>query len=272
MRWRIRGVSHGTRNAQGCVRRGGHKPTRNPRHMKPDIQSNKVVVLSGAGISAESGLPTFRGSGGLWNSYAWQDLASPEGWRQHPEAVLAFYNERRLQAWRAAPNAGHLAIAALEAGAYEVVVITQNVDELHERAGSKNVIHLHGQLAFARGTSETRRRYRIDGSPISMGQLCEDGTQLRPDIVWFGEETEHFDEARAHVETAAKVLVVGTSLSVFPAASLVKAVRGRAEKVLASLEVDRPPFGFTVLRGKATEVLPPLVEKWIAEAGTRVNS
>lgn len=238
--------------------------------MKPEVKSNKVVVLSGSGISAESGLPTFRDSNGLWNSYSWQEVASPEGWNLRPEAVLEFYNERRAMAWQASPNAGHQAIASLEP-TYEVIVITQNVDELHERAGSKNVIHLHGQLAYARGTSEARRRYRIDGSPINIGQLCEDGTQLRPDIVWFGEETEYFEEARSHIATAAKVLVVGTSLSVFPAASLVKVARGRAEKVLVSLEVDRPPFGFTYLRGKATEVLPTLAKKWLAEAGEKFN-
>ena len=231
--------------------------------MKPDIQTNKIVILSGAGISAESGLPTFRDSNGLWNSYSWQEVASPEGWQRHPEAVLAFYNERRQQAWQAKPNAGHLAIASLEA-AYDVVVITQNVDALHERAGSRNVIHLHGQLAYARGTSAARRRYQIDGSPIFIGQLCEDGTQLRPDIVWFGEETEYFEEARLHVASAAKVLVVGTSLSVFPAASLVKVARGRAEKVLVSLDIDKPPYGFRFLRGKATEVLPKLAEQWLA--------
>src|SRR5437870_954452 len=113
--------------------------------MKPPIQPNKIVVLSGAGISAESGLPTFRDSGGLWHSYSWQEVASPAGWKERPESVLAFYNERRQQAWNAAPNAGHAAIAALEQ-AYEVVVITQNVDELHERAGSTQVMHVHGQL------------------------------------------------------------------------------------------------------------------------------
>lgn len=239
--------------------------------MKPEVQSNKVVVLSGSGISAESGIPTFRDSNGLWNSYSWEEVASPAGWKARPDVVLAFYNERRLQAWRAAPNAAHQAIAALEA-AYEVVVITQNVDDLHERAGSRNVIHLHGQLAYARGTSEARKRHRIDGDPISLGQLCEDGTQLRPDIVWFGEKVELFQEARMHVATAAKVLVVGTSLSVFPAASLVKAARGRAEKVLSSLEMQKRPYGFTFMRGKATEVLPALAINWLAQSGENADA
>jgi len=192
-------------------------------------------------------------------------LASPAGWERHPEAVLAFYNERRAQAWLAAPNAGHHAIASL-AAAYEVVVITQNVDELHERAGSQHVIHLHGQIAYARGTSEARRRYRIEDAPIHLGQRCEAGTQLRPDIVWFGEPVEFLAEARAQMASAAKVLVVGTSLSVFPAASLVKWVQEAAEKTLVSLEVDNLPEGFTFLRGRATEILPTLAARWLSEA------
>lgn len=236
--------------------------------MKPDVQPNKIAVLTGSGVSAESGLPTFRDSNGLWNSYSWEHLASPEGWRVRPQAVLEFYNERRHKAWLASPNAGHKAIASLEA-AFDVVVITQNVDELHERAGSQHVIHLHGELAYARGTSKARKRYRIDGNPISMGSLCEDGTQLRPDIVWFGEEVQFFEEARSHVASAARVLVVGTSLSVFPAASLVKAARATAQKVLVSLEVGKPPYGFNFLRGKAAEILPALAAKWLEEGPVR---
>lgn len=234
--------------------------------MKPEVQSNKLVVFSGSGVSAESGLPTFRDSNGLWNSYSWEEVSSPQGWKRNPEAVLAFYNERRLQAWHATPNAAHQAIASLETS-YDVVVITQNVDELHERAGSTNVIHVHGEIAYARGTSEARRRYRIEGSPISMGQLCDDGTQLRPDVVWFGENVQFLEEARSHIASAGKVLVVGTSLSVFPVASLVKAARGRAEKVLVALGVEKPPYGYTFLRGKATEVVPALATRWLTEAG-----
>ena len=138
--------------------------------MKPTVQPSKIVVLSGSGVSAESGLPTFRDANGLWNKYSWEEVASPAGWQRHPEVVLDFYNERRLKAWGAEPNAAHLAIASLESK-YEVVVVTQNVDELHERAGSKNVVHMHGQLAYARGTSESRKRYRIEGSPIL--RLCQ---------------------------------------------------------------------------------------------------
>ena len=213
--------------------------------MKAEVQPSKIVILSGSGLSAESGLPTFRDSNGLWNEYSWQELASPESWKLRPEAVLAFYNERRLKAWHASPNSAHTAIALLET-AFDVVVITQNVDELHERAGSSNVIHLHGQLAYARSTSSTSKRYRINDAPISLGQLCEDGTQLRPDIVWFGEQTQHMEEARLHVASAAKVLVVGTSLTVHPAASLVKVMlinsnRARSEsKAPASRRGSQP--------------------------------
>lgn len=229
------------------------------------VQARKVVVLSGSGISAESGLPTFRDAKGLWNSHSWQELASPAGWQRHPEAVLAFYNERREKAWQAQPNAAHIAIASLEA-AYEVVIVTQNVDALHERAGSTHVLHIHGELAYARGTSGTPRRYRIDGAPIAMGQLCEDGTQLRPDIVWFGEAVRHFDEARMHVASASHVLVVGTSLTVNPAASLVRYASHHAQKALVALEIEDLPNGFNFLQGKATDVVPALAAQWLAEA------
>ena len=125
--------------------------------MKPEIQPNKIVVFSGAGVSAESGLATFRDHNGMWENFSWQEVASPQGWLARPEQVLAFYNQRRAEAARAEPNAAHRAIALLER-AYEVVVITQNIDDLHERAWSSQVIHLHGELAYARGTSPRRRR------------------------------------------------------------------------------------------------------------------
>ena len=171
-----------------------------------------------------------------------------------------------MKASQAVPDAAHKAVASLEA-AYDVVVITQNVDDLHELAGSTRIIHLHGQLAYARGTLSSPKRYRIGAAPISLGQLCEDGTQLRPDIVWFGEDTQLIEQARQHVASAAKVLVVGTSLSVQPAASLVKLARGRAQKVLNCLDIGRVPFGFTFLRGNATSVIPTLTDKWLREAG-----
>jgi NAD-dependent deacetylase len=224
---------------------------------------DKVVVLSGSGLSAESGLPTFRDAAGLWRQYSWMDLASPEGWRKQPRLVLEFYNERRAKAWAAEPNAAHRAIAALEKD-FDVVVVTQNVDNLHERAGSTRVLHLHGELCFARGTGPSRQRRRIDGAPIELGQTCGEGTQLRPDIVWFGEETQHMEEARDHVESADKVLVVGTSLSVYPAASLVEYASSRAEKVLNSIEMESVPAGFEFLPGRATVVVPRITARWSA--------
>ena len=222
-----------------------------------------IAILSGSGLSAESGLPTFRDAAGLWRQHSWQDLASPEGWRRNPELVLEFYNERRARAWAAQPNEAHRAIAALEQK-FDVAVITQNVDALHERAGSKTVLHVHGELAWARGTGKSGIRYQLDGAPIHLGQLCAEGTQLRPDIVWFGEETRHMEEAREIVALADKVLVVGTSLTVYPAAGLVEFARAEAERVVNALDLDEVPTGFRFVQGRATEVVPKLVSAWVA--------
>lgn len=222
----------------------------------------KVVVLSGSGLSAESGLPTFRDAAGLWRQHSWQSLASPEGWRRDPALVLEFYNERRARAWAAEPNAAHRAIAALESR-FEVSVVTQNVDALHERAGSTRVLHLHGELAWARGTGPGRLRYHLRDAPIRLGQTCVEGTQLRPDIVWFGEETQHLDEARDLVAAAHKVLVVGTSLSVYPAAGLVDFANAAAEKVVVALELEEIPSGYQFLAETATTAVPRLVNRWL---------
>jgi NAD-dependent deacetylase len=222
----------------------------------------KIAVLSGSGLSAESGLPTFRDAAGLWRQHSWVELASPEGWQRNPALVLDFYNERRAKAWAAEPNAAHRAIASLEAR-YDVVVITQNVDALHERAGSSRVLHVHGELAYARGTGRSRLRYRIEGAPIELGQHCEEGTQLRPDIVWFGEETQHMEEAREYVAAADKVLVVGTSLTVYPAAGLIEAARADAVKMLNSLDMDEVPHGFEFRAGPATVVIPEISARWL---------
>lgn len=222
----------------------------------------RVVILSGSGLSAESGLPTFRDAAGLWRQHSWQELASPEGWARNPALVLEFYNERRAKAWSAQPNAAHAAIAALEQK-FDVAVVTQNVDALHERAGSTNVLHLHGELAFARGTGKSNRRYRIDGAPIQLGQLCDEGTQLRPDIVWFGEETQHMDTARELVAAADKVLVVGTSLTVYPAAGLVDYAGNEAQKIVVALDLEATPGGFDFRRERATVAVPALAREWL---------
>jgi NAD-dependent deacetylase len=225
--------------------------------------TDKIVILSGSGLSAESGLPTFRDAAGLWKQHSWVELASPDGWRRNPALVLEFYNERRAKAWAARPNAAHLAIASLE-DKFEVTVITQNVDALHERAGSTRVLHVHGDLAFARGTGAARNRYRIDGAPLALGQLCEEGTQLRPDIVWFGEETQFMEESARAIAAADSLLVVGTSLSVYPAAGLVDAARVDARKVLNALEMDEIPAGFEFLPGPATRIVPGVIRRWLA--------
>jgi NAD-dependent deacetylase len=238
--------------------------------MDPLVNSRKVVVLSGAGISAESGLLTFRDSNGLWENHSWQEVASPRGWRDNPVLVLKFYNERRRRASEAQPNAAHLALARLQER-YEVVVVTQNIDELHERAGSKHVIHVHGELAYARSEANERLRVRIGGEPIEVGQLASDGRQLRPDVVWFGEQVRHFDESVQHVMTAGIVLVVGTSLSVSPAASLAEYASDDAEKILVSLDVAKPPLGFKRYSNEATAAVPALVDEWLARAELNGN-
>ncbi|GAA4387989.1 NAD-dependent deacylase [Hymenobacter koreensis] len=179
----------------------------------------KIVVLTGAGISAESGIATFRAADGLWENHRIEDVASPEGWQRNPELVLEFYNQRRAAAYAAQPNAGHRALVELEQ-AYEVVIVTQNVDDLHERAGSSRVIHLHGKLREARSSRFEELVYDIDGNPIELGQHCERGHQLRPNIVWFGEAVPLMERAMEEAATADIMLVVGTSLQVYPAAGL----------------------------------------------------
>jgi len=230
--------------------------------MKPEINKNKIVIFSGAGISAESGLKTFRDSDGLWNEHSVEDIATPEGWSADPEMVLDFYNEIRIQAFQAYPNAAHKAIAKLEER-FEVVVITQNVDDLHEKAGSTNVIHVHGQLKFARSSVDENLLYLLEDKPIHIGDLCEKGSQLRPHVVWFGEEIHNYETARDHIITANRVLVVGTSLSVFPAAGILKKARFHAEKIIVTLDLEKRPHGFKLLRGKATAVVPSIVNGWL---------
>ena len=180
----------------------------------------KIVALTGAGISAESGLATFRASDGLWENHRIEDVATPEGWAANPALVLDFYNQRRAAARAAQPNAGHRALAALE-DAFEVVVITQNVDDLHERAGSSRVLHLHGKLLESRSSRHEDLVYPMSSDRIELGELCEKGHQLRPNIVWFGEAVPMMEQAMHEAATADVLLVIGTSLQVYPAAGLV---------------------------------------------------
>jgi len=179
-----------------------------------------IVVLTGAGMSADSGLKTFRDSGGLWEGYDIKEVATVQGWRKNPEKVLAFYNQRRKQAYQAEPNEGHKALANLEEH-FNVTVITQNVDHLHERAGSTNVIHLHGEISKVRSVKDPSLIYDIGGDAINLGDTAEDGEQLRPHVVWFGEMVPNMDKASDIVPDADILLVIGTSLAVYPAAGLV---------------------------------------------------
>jgi NAD-dependent deacetylase len=179
----------------------------------------KLVVLSGAGISAESGLSTFRDAGGLWEGHDVMEVASPQGWARNMDLVLEFYNARRRNLLDVAPNPGHLALVKLEA-AYDVTVITQNVDDLHERAGSSFVMHLHGELMKARSERYPELVYPWT-KDIRKGDLCERGAQLRPHVVWFGEAVPMMEPAIEAVASADIALIVGTSLQVYPAAGLI---------------------------------------------------
>jgi len=185
------------------------------------LDKNKpfLVVLSGAGISAESGLATFRDSGGLWEGYKIEEVATPEAWDNDPIKVLDFYNLRRISAQNAEPNLAHIALADLEKR-FNVQIITQNVDDLHERAGGKNVLHLHGELNKSRSTKNPNLVYKIKGPNLNYGDKCELGSQLRPHIVWFGESVPLIETAADLVQQADMFLVIGTSLQVYPAAGL----------------------------------------------------
>jgi NAD-dependent deacetylase len=180
----------------------------------------KLVVLTGSGISRESGIKTFRETGGLWESYNVTEVASPEGWAKDMELVLNFYNERRSQLKDAVPNAGHTGLVDLE-NYFDVHIITQNVDNLHEKAGSRKVLHLHGLLTQARSTGDPDLIYDIGYNDIKPGDKCEKGHQLRPHIVWFGEAVTAIEEAAFVSSTADIFAVVGTSLIVYPAAGLI---------------------------------------------------
>lgn len=180
----------------------------------------KLVVLTGAGISAESGIRTFRDADGLWEGHDVMEVASPQGWAANRDLVLEFYNQRRKQALTAKPNAGHLGLVDLEKD-FEVTIVTQNVDNLHEKAGSSHVIHLHGELFKSRSTADESLVYEMNGWELNPGDRCEKGSQLRPHIVWFGEMVPMMDVAILEAQKADIFLIVGTSLAVYPAAGLI---------------------------------------------------
>jgi len=191
----------------------------------------KVVVFTGAGVSAESGIKTFRDSGGLWEEYNVHDVATPEAWAKNPALVLRFYNERRKQVMEAQPNEAHHAIARLQEK-FDVCVVTQNIDDLHERAGSKNVLHLHGEILKARSSADPGLIYPLKSWEIKLGDRCEKGSQLRPHIVWFGESVPNYELGVSICSMADIFIIIGTSLNVYPAAGLVNYVKAEAPKFL----------------------------------------
>jgi NAD-dependent deacetylase len=226
----------------------------------------KIVVLSGAGISAESGLATFRDSGGLWEGYKIEDVATPEAWRKNQELVLDFYNQRRKAALEAQPNAGHKALVKLEEK-YEVVIVTQNVDDLHERAGSSCILHLHGELFKSRSTADEHLIYDIKGWELKPGDKCEKGSQLRPHIVWFGEMVPMMDKAMKEAMSADIFIVVGTSLQVYPAAGLLDYVPETSPKFIVDPNI--PPVNnipnIEFIQEKAAAGLTKLCDRLLAQ-------
>lgn len=196
----------------------------------------KLVVLTGAGISAESGIKTFRDSNGLWEGHDVMEVASPEGWRKNRELVLEFYNQRRKDGLKAKPNGAHLGLAELEQH-FDVTIVTQNVDPLHERAGSTKVIHLHGELFKTQSTVDPSLVYEMEGWELKLGDKCEKGSQLRPYIVWFGEPVPKMEEAIDVAREADVFAVVGTSLLVYPAAGLIQYAPRHIPKYVIDIKV-----------------------------------
>jgi len=225
----------------------------------------RIVVLTGAGVSAESGIQTFRDGDGLWNKYRFEELASPQAWGRDPKLVQDFYNWRRKIVWEAEPNEGHKALVRLEEK-YDVQIITQNVDDLHERAGSKNILHLHGEIRKARSTVDSNLVYDLDTWELKMGDKCEKGSQLRPHIVWFGESVPMIEPAAEISSTANIFIVIGTSMVVYPAASLII----YAKQDIPKYYVDPKAFqvsgvsNLEVIKKTGGEGVPELVNKLLA--------
>ena len=223
------------------------------------MAKKKLVILTGAGISAESGLKTFRDSDGLWEGYEVTEVATPRGWRKNPQLVLDFYNARRKNVADAKPNAAHFGLAELEKD-FDVTIITQNIDDLHERAGSTNVVHLHGEIFKMRSETDEALIAEIRGD-IKLGDLAEDGSQFRPHIVWFEEPVPKIEEAVPVVYAADIFVVVGTSLVVYPAAGLVNYVELETPKYVIDKKIPyMPPMrNLTLIEKPATEGVGELI-------------
>jgi NAD-dependent deacetylase len=220
-----------------------------------------LVVFTGAGISQESGIKTFRDSGGLWEQYRIDEVATPDAWKKNPVLVMDFYNQRRKQVQDAQPNEGHLQLAEWQKE-FNVQIITQNIDDLHERAGSKNVLHLHGEIMKSRSTIDQSLVYKMRGPDLKIGDKCEKGSQLRPHIVWFGEAVPDMEIAAEITATAEIFIIVGTSLNVYPAASLIDVAPPNCPKYLVDPgDFARNDFGNLVhLKEKASSGLKKLAK------------
>lgn len=229
----------------------------------------KLVVFSGAGMSAESGISTFRDSNGLWENYDIQQVATPEAWQRDPALVQRFYNERRKNILEAKPNEAHQYIAKLQ-DYFDVQVITQNIDDLHERAGSSNVLHLHGNIRLAKSSGPnaqfTTQFYDINGWKLDLEQdFCPDGYPLRPHVVWFGEAVPAYDEAIQLVQSADIFIVIGSTLSVYPVAALVHEISDQCKAYYIDLNADhlRVPHRYKLLKMSATQGMHKLFENLI---------
>ena len=225
-----------------------------------------LVVLTGAGISAESGLQTFRDADGLWEGYNIEDVATPEAWRRNPKLVQHFYNLRRKAVIEAQPNAAHTALAKLE-DKYRVSIITQNIDDLHERGGSTEVLHLHGIITRSQSSKNPRLTYPIDGWELKMDERCELGSPLRPHVVWFGEDVPMIGPAANLCSQADIFILVGSSLAVYPAAGLINYVPAEVPKYIIDPKIPSV-YGIENIRtieAKATEGVCTLVEKLMKE-------
>ena len=216
-----------------------------------------IVVFTGAGISAESGLGTFRDSGGLWEQFKIEDVATPEAFERNPELVLNFYNLRRKQLLESKPNAAHISLNKLSEK-YNLHIITQNIDDLHERSGSKNILHLHGKLMESKSSIDDSLIYPIKGVDLKLGDLCKNGSQLRPNVVWFGEPVPKMIDAISITKKADIFIVIGTSLNVYPAASLLNYTNNAKRIILIDLKAEQKK-GVEVIKGKATITVPKLV-------------
>ncbi|MFM7661321.1 MAG: SIR2 family NAD-dependent protein deacylase [Bacteroidota bacterium] len=221
----------------------------------------KTIFFSGAGMSAESGISTFRDSGGLWEKYDISEVATPDAWIRNPDLVTDFYNQRRKQIIDTSPNDAHRFIAELDNN-FEITVITQNIDDLHERAGSKNILHLHGNIRLAKssGPNQEKKLYPIDGWELTKNDVCDDGYRLRPHVVWFGEEVPALNNAIPIIKSADFFIVIGTSLQVYPAAGLIHFAPSTATKVILDPNLDSfsIPSDFIKIKKKSTEAIVDL--------------